>query len=162
MPGYGPRWHCPGDTPGLRAYPVPVTAIRHLLALRTLAVLICAAALLLKLVVPAGYMIDGDHGRIAITLCPGTAPAPMTTDMPGMAGMHGDRADHGKSQDHGKAEMPCAFSGLSSAVMAALDPIQLAGLVAFVMAIGLVGVVVPVPADPAYLRPPLRGPPAPL
>ena len=38
-------------------------AIRHLLAQRHLAVLICAAALLLKLLVPTGYMIDSDHGK---------------------------------------------------------------------------------------------------
>ncbi|MEG3123409.1 DUF2946 family protein [Sphingomonas sp. GB1N7] len=131
--------------------------IRHLLAQRHLAVLICAATLLLKLLVPTGYMIDNDHGRIAITICSGTTPATM---MMGMPGMHGDLADHGKSKDHGKAEMPCAFSGLSAAMTGAIDPIQLAALIAFVLAVGLSPIVLPTPARRTYLRPPLRGPPA--
>lgn len=131
-------------------------AVRHLLAQRHLAVLICAATLLLKLIVPTGYMIDSDHGRIAITMCSGTGPV---TAMVGMPGMHGDASDHGKSRDHGKAEMPCAFSGLSAAVLSAIDPIQLAALIAFVMAIGLTDVLLPTPSGLAYLRPPLRGPP---
>jgi len=133
-----------------------VQAIRHLLAQRHLAVLICAATLLLKLLVPTGYMIDSDHGRFAITICSGVVPATMTTDMPGM---HGDMPDHGKSKDHGKAEMPCAFAGLSAAVLSPVDPIQLVALIAFVLAIGLTATVPPAPSRPAFLRPPLRGPP---
>ena len=130
---------------------------RYLLAQRHLTVLICAATLLLKLLVPTGYMIDADHGRFAITICAGTAPAATTMDMPGM---HGDMPDHGKSKEHGKAEMPCAFSGLSAAVLSPVDPIQLAALIAFVLAIGLTATVPPAPSRPAFLRPPLRGPPA--
>ncbi len=131
-------------------------SVRHLIAQRHLAVLICAAALLLKLVVPTGYMIDSNDGRIAITICSGTAQA-MTTDMPGM---HGDMPDHGNPKDHGKAEMPCAFSGLSAAMTGAIDPIQLTALIAFVLALGFVATILPVPSRPAFLRPPLRGPPA--
>lgn len=132
-------------------------AVRQLLAQRHFAVLICAAALLLKLLVPTGYMIGSDHGHIAITICSGVAPATMAMDMPGM---HGDMAGHDKSKDHGKAEMPCAFSALSAAMTAAIDPIQLAALIAFVMAIGLAGVLLPAPYGPTYLRPPSRAPPA--
>ena len=132
-------------------------AIRHLLAQRHLAVLICAATLLLKLLIPTGYMIDSDHGRLAIVSCSGTAPAPMPM---AMSGMHGDSPDHGTSKDHGKTEMPCAFSGLSAALLGPIDPIQLAALIAFVIAIGLTTTIVQAPARPAFLRPPLRGPPA--
>ena len=132
-------------------------AVRHLLAQRRLGGLICAAALLLRLLVPTGYMIDSDHGRFAIAICPGIAPAATTMDMPGM---HGDTAGHGKSKDHGRAEMPCAFSGLSAAVLGPIDPIQLAVLIAFVMAMGVAMPVPPAPAHPAFLRPFLRGPPA--
>ena len=121
-----------------------------------MAVLICAATLLLKLLVPTGYMIDNASGQIAITLCSGFGPATMTMDMPDM---HGDMPDHSKSKDHGKAEMPCAFSGLSAAMTGAIDPIQLAALIAFVMATGLVWAMPSAPSDPTYLRPPLRGPP---
>ncbi|WP_374293478.1 hypothetical protein [Sphingomonas sp.] len=139
-------------------------AVRHLLAQRHLAVLICAAALMMKLLIPAGYMIGSDGGRLSIILCSGIA-APAGTPVAGMpmAGpmpeMHGDMADHGQPQDHGRAEMPCAFSGLSAASLGAVDAVQLAALIAFVMAIGLTGMLLPLPSAPAHLRPPLRGPP---
>ncbi|MGJ0239537.1 DUF2946 family protein [Novosphingobium fluoreni] len=130
-------------------------AVRHLLAQRHFALLLCAATLLLKLLVPTGYMIDNASGRMAVTVCSGTAPRTMTMDMPGM---HGD-TDHAKSKDHEKAEMPCAFSGLSAAMLGSVDPIQLAALIVFILALGLIATVPPTPSRPAYLRPPLRGPP---
>lgn len=138
-------------------------AIRHLLAQRHLAVLVCAAALLLKLLVPTGCMIATDHGRIVMTVCSGVARTAPIRDMAGMhAGMadHGASEDHGKPKDHGRADMPCAFSGLSSPALRAIDPVQLAALIAFVLAIGLAATTLPLPAVPARLRPPLRGPPA--
>ncbi len=138
-------------------YRATVQPVRHLLAQRRLAVLICAATLLLKLLIPTGYMIDTARGRIAITLCPGVAPAAAAMDMPGM---HGEMPDHGKSKDHGQTEMPCAFSGLSAAMTGAIDSIQLAALIAFVLALGLRVVLLPAPAPALRLRPPLRGPPA--
>jgi hypothetical protein len=132
-------------------------AVRHLLAQRQLSVLICAATLLLKLLVPTGYMIDIEHGRMTFTICSGTAPRTMTMEMPVM---HGNMPDHGKSKDHGKAEMPCAFAGLSAAMLGSIDPVQLAALIAFILAIGMSPIVLPTPARRTYLRPPLRGPPA--
>lgn len=126
-------------------------AIRHFLAQRHLAVLLCAATLLLKLLVPTGYMIDSDHGRITITICPGATPRTMTMEMPGM---------HGDMPDHGKAEMPCAFSGLPAAMLGSINPVQLAALIVFILALGLIATIPPALSRPAYLRPPLRGPPA--
>ena len=114
------------------------------------------ATLLLKLLVPTGYMVGSDHGRLTIELCSGVAPQPMAIEMPGM---HGGMPDHGKSKDHGKAEMPCAFSSLSAASLAAVDPIQLAALIAFVLSAGFVSVALLPLSRRAHLRPPLRGPP---
>lgn len=131
-------------------------AVRHFLAQRHLAALLCAATLMLKLLVPAGYMIGSEHGRMTIELCSGVASQTMTMEMPGM---HGDMPDHGKSQDHGKAEMPCAFSALSAISLGAIDPVQLAALIAFIIAVGLSPVVLPAVVRRSYLRPPLRGPP---
>lgn len=131
-------------------------AVRRLLAQRYLAVLVCVATLLLKLMVPTGYMIGSEHGRMTIELCSGVAGQPMTMTMPGI---HRDMPGHGKSQDHGKAEMPCAFSGLSAASLGAVDPIQLAALIAFVLGVGLLPAVLPAIVRCGYLRPPLRGPP---
>jgi hypothetical protein len=145
---------------------VEVSPARRLLAQRHLAVLICAAALALKLLVPAGYMIDRSHGRLTITICtsstqPLVAAAMPTMDhaMPDHDGMDHGRTDHGKG-DTGRAEMPCLFSSLSAAVTQATDPIQIAALIAFVMTSGIVAVVPSARPAPAHLRPPLRGPPA--
>ena len=132
-----------------------MTAARRLMTQRHLAMLICAAALFLKLLVPAGYMIGNDHGRATFEPCSGFASGPMV-----MTAMHGSMADHGK--DHGKTETPCAFSVLSAASLVAVEPIQLATLVAFIMAVGLIHAVLPSTVRTIYLRPPLRGPPATL
>ena len=137
--------------------------VRNLVAQRRLATLICAAAFLLKLLIPGGFMIDSTDGRVTVVLCPGTVQRPMTTAMPGM---HGDRSHHaapsghGQPSDHGKPELPCAFAGLSAATTGPVDPIQLAALIAFVLALGLAAATLPAPAPFARLRPPLRGPPA--
>ena len=101
-------------------------------------------------------MIGSDHGRLTVELCSGFAAMPAVTDMPAM---HGDMPDHRQTKDHGKAEMPCAFSGLSGVALGAIDPIQLAALVAFIMAVGLGAAGLPSIVRPIYLRPPLRGPP---
>lgn len=130
--------------------------VRALLRRRHLAALLCAAALLLKLLVPGGYMIDGDHGRLTIALCAGTAPA-MTP--PHRPTMHAAMPDHRKSESHDKAEQPCAFSGLSAAALGAIDPVLLAALIAFVMACVAARTMPPPALQRAYLRPPLRGPP---
>ena len=119
--------------------------------------MLCAATLLLTLLVPTGFMIDTASGHIAVTLCSGFDTATATMDMPGM---HGDMPDHGRSKDHGKAETPCAFSGLSAALLGSIDPVQLAALIVFILALGLIATVPPAPSRSAYLRPPLRGPPA--
>lgn len=145
-------------------------AFRHLLAQRHLALLIVGAALLLKLLVPTGYMIGARDGQLSVIVCPGVVPAPavghpqMSTHhqmaAPQVAADHGAPMRHDGSGQHGQVEMPCAFAGLSAAALGAIDPIQLAGLIAFVLAIGFAAVVVPVVVRPVYLRPPLRGPPA--
>jgi len=146
-----------------------VHAVRALLSQRHLAALICAAALLVKLMIPAGYMLSNEGGRLAIVICPSASPAPMPF---AMAGMHGDMGGHGAmaahddtqhrkpTKDHGKAEAPCVFSSLSAAALASIDPVQLAALIVFILALGWVAVGRVAPPIPAHLRPPLRGPPA--
>ncbi|WP_294272452.1 hypothetical protein [uncultured Sphingomonas sp.] len=152
-----------------------MTAIRSLFAQRKLAVLLCAAALLLKLLIPTGYMVGQVNGHAAIILCPASGPVPdlsatghgkTMTHGGAMAMGHGtmvhDGSGHGSGhsdEDHGR-ESPCAFAGLAAPGLAAADPIQLALLIAFVMGVGLAVPVLPRPAPAPYLRPPLRGPPA--
>ena len=135
--------------------------VRRLLAQRTLVALVCLAALCMKMLVPTGYMVVNDGGHIRVTICSGVEPRTVTMAMPGM---HGDMAGHdmpdqGQPQEHGKAEMPCAFTALSAAALGAADIVLLVALVAFIMATALFTSALPAPPGPAYLRPPLRGPP---
>ncbi|KQN94313.1 hypothetical protein ASE95_05625 [Sphingomonas sp. Leaf231] len=135
-----------------------MTVVRHLLALRHLAVLICAAALLMKLIVPAGYMIGNDHSSFTIMVCPGTATTTVDDDM---AAMHHDAPDRGAPTDHGKVDMPCAYAGLSAQVLGAVDPVMLVAALAVVAGMALrTRPRALLPVAP-YLRPPLRGPPLP-
>ncbi len=149
--------------------PRGVTAIRCLLAQRHLAVLLCAAALLLKLIVPTGYMIGAVQGHAAIILCPSGGPmpqvAPTAHDGMAMAGHErvreaGNAHPAGHSDGSHAREMPCAFAGLAAAGLAATDPVQLALLIAFVMVVARVQLALPGLHAAPYLRPPLRGPPA--
>ena len=131
------------------------------------AALILAAALMLRLLVPAGFMPDVSSGRIAISICTGYGPAPMTPmTMPGhamaMAGQAmADHDSHGSGSDkHRKADMPCGFGGLSAPGLAGADPIQLAVALAFVFATVPFAKAILGTRRPVRLRPPLRGPPA--
>jgi hypothetical protein len=128
-----------------------VLTVRRLLAQRYFAVLLYAGALLLRLLVPTGYMIGSENGQITMELCSGVTPHATMIAIPGM---------HGDMPDHGKAETPCAFAGLSAASLGAIDPIQLVALIAFVMAVRLSPTVLPAIIRRSHLRPPLRGPPA--
>jgi hypothetical protein len=137
-----------------------VQAVRHLLAQRHVALWLCAVTLLLRLLVPAGYMIGSDQGQVAIVACPGVvAPAPTAT-MPAMHhAVDGERHDH-RPGGHSAVEMPCAFAGLSAAMLGAVDPVLLAGLIVFLLRRGFVATRVAMPGAVRHVRPPLRGPPA--
>jgi hypothetical protein len=147
-----------------------VSALRRLLRQRLLVACLMAAVLALKLLVPTGYMIAAEAGQVDIVLCPGTMPAPPPAGhhaMPAMMGAMGQHAatahDHSEHRDHREhpaTQMPCAFAGLSAAVLSAADPVLIVALLAFVMASALGPILLPAPFPSAYLRPPLRGPPA--
>lgn len=114
-----------------------------------------ALALMMKIVMPAGFMPTVSNGQIVVSICSGTGPMTMVMTIPGL--------EHGKSEGdghQGKAEPPCAFSGLSTPSLAAADPILLAAAILFVLALGMVPLALPASTAPPYLRPPLRGPPA--
>ena len=112
----------------------------------------------MKVLVPTGYMASVEHGAIGIELCSGFGPMKMSMPMAGMS-HHDGQGDHGKG-DHNKAEQPCAFAGLSAPSLAAVDSIMLALAIAFIIAIAFRVVSMPGGRAPAFLRPPLRGPPA--
>lgn len=115
-----------------------------------------AAALLLRILVPAGFMpMAATDGTITIRICSGTQDGPTTMEMP----IPGLPAGHGDHQKPVRAEMPCAFAGLAMPMLSGADPLLLALAIAFAIALAS-RIVQPVPpARALYLRPPLRGPP---
>jgi hypothetical protein len=123
----------------------------HILGHRRWAAALIALALLAKLIVPAGFMLDGSAGRITVELCTGFGVQKVEMALPGQPDQH-DRQS--------KADSPCTFSALAAPALGGADPIQLAIAIAFVMAIGLRAVAIARPRSFAHLRPPLRGPPA--
>lgn len=140
---------------------------RLLLTHNALAALVIAVALLMKAVVPAGFMPMLVDGRVVIALCSGFGPVPPIAAASSMAGMHHgaamdeahgghDRKDDGQ---HDNKPQPCAFSGLNAPSLAGADPVVLAIAIAFVLMLGL-RIIVALPVRrAARLRPPLRGPP---
>jgi hypothetical protein len=118
-----------------------MAGFRHLfLDHRTLSAWLIVCALAMKILVPAGFMPVVSGGTVTIQICGGTMPAEipathMAKAMPGMTHHQNDKTDH-----QGR-EMPCAFSGLSAPLLAAVDTLLLAVAIAFI------------------IRPPLRGPP---
>jgi len=135
-----------------------VTVIRRLLLEhRTLALWLALAALTVRLLVPAGFMVGAVDGRIGLQICSGfgaVAAAPMAHHA--MAGPA--TGDHGKA-DHRTADMPCPFAALAHGAAMPVDPVLLAAALAFVLALGFVAIVRAAPRSVPFLRPPLRGPP---
>ena len=108
-------------------------AVRHLLAQRQVALWLCAATLILRLLVPTGYMIGSDHGHVAIIACPGVTAPVQAAAMPMMHHAAESRPSDHHPTDHGPSDGPCAFAGLSAAMLGAVDPVLLAGLVAYIL-----------------------------
>lgn len=119
-----------------------------------LAAWLVAAALLLKALVPTGFMPVVSAGSITIEICSGFGPEKMAMAMPGMA-------DHGGKHDQsGKGDMPCGFGGHAPPAFLTVDPTLLALAIVFVIATVFRIALARAARTPAFLRPPLRGPPA--
>jgi hypothetical protein len=129
-----------------------MTQLRHYLRdHRHVAVTILMVAMLMRLLLPTGFMPEVSAGKITIALCTGHASAVSDMAMP-------DGSHHQQGQP-AKHDMPCPFSSASAHGLAGTDPILLAIAIAFVMALCLRPVAVVRIADAPHLRPPLRGPP---
>jgi hypothetical protein len=121
-----------------------------LLSHRALAALLVAMALCVKAMVPAGYMLGADTRTITVQICADSLGRQITKQI---------EIGH-KDDQKAKPDTSCAFSTLHHGAMGGADPILLALALLFILAMGFA------PQHPAfrqriaYLRPPLRGPPA--
>jgi len=129
-----------------------MTSLRHYLRdRRHFALAIIMIALLMRLLVPVGFMPEVSAGKITIALCTGHGPTVIEMNVPG--------AGHHDQGNNAKPDMPCPFGSTSSVGLTGADPILLAIAIAFIMALSLRPAAITRLADAPHLRPPLRGPP---
>lgn len=133
-----------------------VTALRTLLLRhRALAILMVAAALCLKALVPAGYMLEAGHKVLTVAICQDSAGQSVTHQI--VVPMKGSPA--GEAAKHAEAGKACAWSSLGMASLAGADALLLAAALAFILTLGFAPIAAPRPRRALWLRPPLRGPP---
>jgi hypothetical protein len=120
---------------------------------RRFAALLLAMTLALKILVPGGYMLGMQDTGITMQICSGTTGGESWTASIPLR--HG-----GEDSDHQKAAKECPFTALSMHALSGADPLVLALAIAFVLALGFAPVPLLRVARPAFLIPPLRGPPA--
>lgn len=155
------------DLPAPPRYTRRVNALRRILfEHRRSAAWLIAAALLMRLLIPTGYMLAvSPVGMPTIVMCSGFGAMMPRTAAPTMH--HGDHPASGvepSGHEHGEQEgaakeLPCAFAGVATAALAATDPLLLAIALFFILAAAFrLPVRSPVAVSP-FLRPPLRGPP---
>ena len=123
---------------------------------RHLALALIVLAFCIKALMPAGYMVSSSADSVlTVTICSDASQGlkQMQLAIPGKpaAPEHMGAAAKG---DH------CAFAGLGHVAIGGADAVLLALAFAFILVLGIA----PAPRLPfgevAYLRPPLRGPPA--
>ncbi len=134
---------------------------RHLVHRPQAAALLLAAALLMKLMVPAGFMPVAQHGALTIVPCDGYGPQQAPA-----ASHHGGHDSHGSGghsqpeHHHQGKQMPCDYSVLGAPGLAGGDPIAFVppGFLRPARGADRTGDAAE-PRRIAHLRPPLRGPP---
>ena len=157
------------DLPPPCRYSGFVTAFRrHLLAHRRSAAWLIVAALLMRMLIPTGYMLVASPAGIpTFAMCSGYGPLlpaaatdAASHDSHDGHAMTGAGKHHGQQHESAKEQPPCAFAGVTTAALVATDPLLLAIALFFILAAGFrLPVRAPVATSP-FLRPPLRGPPA--
>ena len=120
---------------------------------RQLAALLIAAALCMKALIPAGYMIGADARVLTVQICADSLGHAVTKQI--AIPQKGHTSDKQSQMDG-----TCAFTSLGHATLGGADPIQLAIALVFILALGFAPLVTPAPRPISHLRPPLRGPPA--
>jgi hypothetical protein len=145
-----------GDNSGAFVYDFArMTLLRALIFdHRKLAMLLVAAALAVKALVPAGYMVSRGPLILTVSICAESLGTQQTRQL--VIPMKDGQVPSSK---HDKRDGACAYSALGFGSLAAIDPILLAFALAFVLALGFVANAPMRRTLASRLRPPLRGPP---
>jgi hypothetical protein len=121
-----------------------------------LMLVLLALALVVKAVIPTGYMLSASGERfLTVTICADASGTPkqMQIAIPAKQDPGDDHSDEASKATH------CAFSGLGHSALGGTDRLLLAAALAFILLTGFA----PLPAlaarDIPFLRPQLRGPP---
>lgn len=133
-----------------------VTALRALMFERHhWAMAIIALALLVRAMIPAGYMVASTPLTLSVQICSEVQGGTARTDI--VVPMAPDHQQQSGSHDQNGA--PCAFSALGMASLAGTPAPFVAIALAFILAIAATTTVPTWRRQIAHLRPPLRGPP---
>lgn len=126
-------------------------SIRALLIRRPgVAALLLAAALLLRVLVPAGFMPTTQAGALTLAICSGSTPTAPAVAMPGM--QHHDEMPN-------QAPGRCAFADLALPLVGGAPLALVAALLLLAFTVALHFQAQRPPRAAPRLRPPLRGPP---
>ena len=124
-----------------------------------LAAVLVALALMMRAIVPAGYMASTTAQHISIQICADTSAQQLTRtiDIPSGDIPSGHQAE-GKDGAMAKAGGHCAFGALSAPGLEGAGAAVLAIALAAMLCLGLAPSLAPTPFR-RQMRPPLRGPP---
>jgi hypothetical protein len=114
-----------------------------------LAALLIVLTLALRIAIPAGFMPTMSSGTLTVTACNGASTMTTDVEIPGLK----------KGADDHQTQSRCAFADLALPWLGAVDPIQLAIALAFIMAAAFVAAPVFRLRRERHAWPPLRGPP---
>lgn len=115
-----------------------------------LAMLLVALALVIKAVVPTGYMIGSQGKALTILVCGDVSGGHLTQQI----------TIPGKTEGQAKAAESCPYASLSFASLDTGLPVFVALAIAFLLQLGFAPIRIPALAGLPHVRPPLRGPPA--
>ena len=122
---------------------------------RRLALMLVLCALLMKALIPTGYMVGSSSKTLTIQICTDGLGSPVSKQIE----IPMEKGSHDPAKDFGKADGSCSFTSLAMAGMAGADAELLALALAFILILGFAPTVTLHRPENLYLRPPLRGPP---
>lgn len=118
---------------------------------RALALLLLTCALLVKALLPQGYMVGGADKQISVQLCfDGISHKSISIAIPGKGDSKPAKAP---ASEH------CAFGALSMTALGGADAPLIALALLFILAAGFAPLYRVLHSNKAQIRPPLRGPP---